>query len=226
MGLSSRNDQYVWGTILTKPKSTYHFLHLNSDELVDAIYSGPSVNEGNSFTLFINNGDSLTKFIGRQGTLVSINQTYPNSLIELTAVRYGCCDEPSNELYQAHYDPSKQNFIDSEGSYFIDDTEFPAQFEFRKLFRVTNESYHLRGTPEILNGEPEDYFFEKGNILATYNAGDTGVALTQKEDETGRIWWFVLMNPKQRYEYHIDEHFSKNNSWFGWMSSRFVEVIE
>ncbi len=212
--------------ILNKPGGYYHFLHLNADSLIDAVYSGPSVYEGNSFTLFINNGDSLKVAAGSQGTLLSISQTYPNSMVKLVLVRYGCCDEPSNELLEVHFNPIENAIINSKGYYFIDETEFPAMFTFRKPFMVVNKTYNLRGSPKILDDEPAGYHFEKGNIVATYNTGDLGMALAEKTDDTGRVWWFVLMNPKWSYDYHIDKNLSDNKGWYGWISSRYIEVLE
>jgi hypothetical protein len=211
--------------IVRKPNSTYHFLYINSDNLIDAIYSGPAINEGNSVSIFINDGNSLNHWEGRVGTLKSITQETPTSVLILTLIRYGCCDERSNEHFQLLIPPSSDELIETNGTYFIYDTEFPSEFTFRKPFKVINETYHLRAQPLILNGEPESDYFEKGNIVATYGTDDTGIALAQSTDETGRTWWFVVMDPKGNYTYHVRELYG-DNYWYGWMSNRFVELVK
>ena len=72
--------------------------------------------------------------------------------------------------------------------------------------------------------------------------GDEGVALAEFEDSTGRIWWFVRM--KNNISKPLSDYFYLNAEGekilaakmgtkttldrpiFGWLSSRYVEVIE
>ena len=92
---------------------------------------------------------------------------------------------------------------------------------YRYKIEVLNSPYYLRATPEIINDEFH-YHYEKGNIIAEFSKGDTGYALDQRTDNTGRVWYFVIMNPPQGngfHNYDIDRH----EKWLGWMSSRFLD---
>jgi len=101
----------------------------------------------------------------------------------------------------------------------------------------------LRKTPEINNRIDSSLVAEGlyGNIILEMAHGDEGVALAEYEDSTGRIWWFVSMKnniPKPLTDYfYLDakgEKYSRQNGYettldkpiFGWLSSRYVELIE
>lgn len=99
-----------------------------------------------------------------------------------------------------------------------------------KKFIVINDKYKLRESPFINDTyNVEDSDFEHmpvyGNTLAMYSKGSKGVAIAEQSDETGRIWWFVIMNEDAKTTY---SRFYKDDtdSKMGWMSSRFLEVIK
>jgi hypothetical protein len=81
-------------------------------------------------------------------------------------------------------------------------TKIPEQYFDKEIqFTVKNEKYYLRSELGEVNGS------FNGEILYTYTKGDKGKAFAEETDETGRIWWFVIMD----------------NGIAGWMSSRFLE---
>jgi hypothetical protein len=99
-----------------------------------------------------------------------------------------------------------------------------------KRFIVKNDKYKLREQP-VINDKYDAYesdFEHKpvyGNTLAEFSKGSKGEAIAEKSDETGRVWWFVIMDPDARAEYNRfygDQTASKA----GWMSSRFLEVLK
>lgn len=99
-----------------------------------------------------------------------------------------------------------------------------------KRFVVKNDKYKLREQP-VINDKYDDYesqFEQKpvyGNTLAEFSKGSKGEAIAEKPDDTGRVWWFVIMDSDAKAEYNRfygDQTASKA----GWMSSRFLEVIK
>ena len=105
--------------------------------------------------------------------------------------------------------------------------EFPKNLTLNVKFKVVNDKYTLRATPEIKNEFPISDYYEKGNLICELTKGDIGYAIASKTDETGRIWWFCIVESnieKDDTFYHIRKNHS-NEKWFGWISSRFVETI-
>lgn len=98
-----------------------------------------------------------------------------------------------------------------------------------KRFVVRNDKYKLREQPVIDDKHDEqESDFEGmpiyGNALAEFGKGSKGEAIAEKPDETGRVWWFVIMDGDAKVEYdrfYGDQKASKA----GWMSSRFLEVL-
>jgi hypothetical protein len=97
-----------------------------------------------------------------------------------------------------------------------------------KRIQVVEQRYRLRESPEI-DDKPYMNEFEGdkviGNVLAEFKTGDKGTAIAEKIDNTGRIWWFVIMDPvaEQTYTRFND---NKSQSTMGWMSSRYLKVIK
>jgi len=99
-----------------------------------------------------------------------------------------------------------------------------------KQFVVIDDKYKLRQQPFINDKyDAEDSDFEHmpvyGNTLAMYPKGSKGVAIAEKADETGSLWWFVIMDEDAKPTY---SRFYKDQteSKMGWMSSRHLEVIK
>lgn len=96
-----------------------------------------------------------------------------------------------------------------------------------KRFQVVEQLYRLRESPEI-EDKPYMNEFEGdeviGNVLAEFKKGDKGMAIAEKADNTGKIWWFVIMEPtaEQTYSRFYD---NKSQYTMGWMSSRYLKVI-
>ena len=69
----------------------------------------------------------------------------------------------------------------------------------------------------------------KGNITGEFTTGDEGIAYAAREDETGRVWWFVEMRDGRNRNMEtctaVDE-MDRPVGVYGWMSSRFVDVIK
>lgn len=105
----------------------------------------------------------------------------------------------------------------------------PEKRTLSKRFEVRHDKYRLREHP-VIDDKNDEYASDlegtpvHGNILAEFTKGSKGLAIAEKEDETGRVWWFVIMDVDAKAEYsrfYGDQKSSKA----GWMSSRFLKVI-
>jgi hypothetical protein len=79
--------------------------------------------------------------------------------------------------------------------------------------RIANISYEL-----LLN----DFHF-----LAIYSKGSTGTAIAKHIDQSGRLWWFVVMDhykKPSRSLFAPRNHNMISYKSTGWMSSRFLTV--
>jgi hypothetical protein len=100
-------------------------------------------------------------------------------------------------------------------------------------FRISNDRYNMRTDPEILELNENEVLFtpiQGQHISATFVAGDTGTAVAESEDDTGRTWWLVIMNQMPDSQYPTIFYEGNNSTDFyrpvGWISSRFVEIME
>lgn len=107
--------------------------------------------------------------------------------------------------------------------------EVPATFLPRpRAFTVANDRYLLRESPAIDPPTEEGADWNRweghGNALAEYGRGARGIALAERTDATGRVWWFVWMDGRTpprdaQFQEHED---GPRLDRLGWMSSRFL----
>ena len=205
--------------------SHYHPVHINLDDDIDLIFNGPSGGESFSVEIYLNNGGKLELIESEIGVISNVTRKFPDAPLSIDFLQYGCCDDPINFYQQWTILASNPgHVIKSSSYYFLEGTEFPEVWDRMTKFRVINSPYTLRATPEIINEKPFTYHFENGNILAEYSEGDTGYAISSKTDETGRVWWFVALNPPKKAGFSVYK-IKRNEKWLGWMSSRYVEKI-
>jgi hypothetical protein len=88
----------------------------------------------------------------------------------------------------------------------------------------------LRVQPEInnsYNNLPEDEIID-GNTAAIFPIDSRGFAIAEETDDTGRVWWFVIM---ENNESLIKSNLYPGNNkvmgyrTLGWMSSRYVRKL-
>lgn len=204
----------------------FHPIHINQDDEIDLIFNGPSGGESYAVEIYLNRGSKLELIVSELGGIHNVTRKFPDAPLSLDYIQYGCCDDPINFYQQWTILPNNPTtVIRSSSYYFLDKTEFPETWNSKLKFKVTNSPYTLRATPEIINDKPLSYHYEQGNKLAEYSDGDIGYALSSRTDETGRVWWFVAMNPPEKSGYSVYD-IRRNEKWLGWMSSNYVEKIE
>lgn len=205
----------------------FHFIDLDNDSDLDLIFDGWSGSEPMIIRLFLNiNGqfvEKMTQFID----LIDI-QFSNNKLSSMHIYNPGCCMEIFGHDYFYEFNILK----DSIDYWFVEhykyhnETERPKKMLEKPIkFEVANAKYYLRITPAI---DTKSWFYpdeSRGNLMKEYTTGDIGTAIAESTDETGRVWWYVIMEPKgyRTEKTNVESAFAPKIK--GWMSSRFVKVL-
>lgn len=232
------NDDLIEFLVKNKMLDNYlehfHSIDFDGNGDNDIIYSGPGLAESNQTIFYKKQKENYEKVFDVFGQIVSIWDFYPGSPICFMIIHYPF-DPPdilrNLEVYLPILENNEIRFRYSIGIRFIEHTVFPENNTLHIPFLVKNDSYFLRLSPEINNDT--DYFNREvlGNTIAEYPKGAKGLALAEKKDETGRVWWFVLMfnNEDPKNSFFSDLGSNNINGKYlnlGWMSSNFLEVIK
>lgn len=220
-----------WGGVpmqINRFVSCLHFMNLNNDTNPDVIYYGYSGSEANSTVILISKGVGFKKIFSDYGHLEKLEFDSLGNFHSFTIMYNGCCAEYIENQTRYNVDDLLKVTKDFRRS-IVDRTEEPKnRFDIPIRFKTLNDSYTLRSTAKIdnnpgsINGDSR-----KGNITAIYPKDSEGLAWAEKKDDTGRIWWFVEMDPysnlKDNIVYGLD---GKSSRIVGWISSRFVEIVK
>jgi hypothetical protein len=208
-----------------KYDSMFHFLHLNSDTLIDVIYEGWSGGEPDVSKFFYNTGDTF-KLQFEAYQYISDLILKDGRLESFTTVDFGCCAEyvEWEKLFKVNNDSLYLIYKKAKINQTVEPKTY---FKKTKKFIVENSPYYLRYEPKINDDELYSPWMESiGNRVAEYTKGDQGIAFAEKTDSTGRIWWFVEMQEKKNIQYNIIYESETNKSkYLGWMSSKFLKEI-
>lgn len=208
-------------------------MDFDRDGLDDIVFEG-----------FLNGGESehvvflhrtlfgLDKIFDVMGYVTEVSHPSASNL-QLTIKHYGCCDNVITNIEQyTLVDLDNQPSFTLIGKYaFVDHVSaiFPTSFFHSPIqFETTQPAYSLRFMPEI-NDSTEYTRYLTGNRTGIYPGGSIGVALAEKTDDAGRIWWFVYMkNNLAPIELYVHPGFNNIRSpyVYGWMSSRYLTVLE
>jgi hypothetical protein len=220
----------------------YRFVDFSGDGVTDVIYSGWNVDcdgaagEGRATRFYHVQRDSARLVFHGLGIITDMTRPSPLAPVAFVLRYGGCCGDPRMFVawYSATTESGSLRFAVADKIMYFRNLGHPTRyFERPRRFRVTNEIYNLRWTPQV-DDESEDYFFDpehRGNTLAQFQRDAGGVALGASPDSTGRVWWLVLMDPSSRpVSYVIDDNDDYNGGppprWLGWMSSRFLETVD
>lgn len=203
-------------------KGFTHVVNLNNDSLPDVIIYWTDFYNENLLEIYTNKGDSLSLRLREHGQITRIEKGLPTSPLQISMNEVKYSSQPFLAEYKeitffADPDEIKVTKVD-----YYEDTEFPDDLKFHTLFEVSQPKYRLRKSPKIDNK----------NVIQELTQGDRGIALAEKEDETGRTWWFVKVfnnidkSSSDFYYINLEEPNRISNQCFGWISSRFVKKIE
>lgn len=225
--------------------SDFHFVDFSGDGLDDVIYSGAwyvrnengfGAREGSHFKLYQVMDGRAVEVMDHHGIIQRIFRGRPGEPASFRAVHYGCCADPEWSL--DYYRPLRGgDTVRFEGYRKVmarEGVQLPTTFLPRpRAFTVDNDRYLLRDSPAIddaatdANGDDWYRWGGRGNALAEYGRGARGVALAERTDATGRVWWFVRMDGRTPPR---DAQFDERNNGgirldrLGWMSSRFLRA--
>lgn len=216
--LKNKNNTFVHSVIL---QSLFKF-DFNFDGISELIYYGFN-GSTTQLEILAKKGDEFKTIY--KDDKASLLEFQIDSIKRNTIIKYVHQSGAGSDIGIFHeLSISDKLEIDKDKAYFYSYTELPVHTEFIKRFVVLNEQYNLRLNPEITD-----------NIIAVFTKNDEGTALASKKDSTGRVWWFVKMDnnidkPKENFSYikseFLNSETAAQNQWFGWISSRYVNVIK
>lgn len=220
-------------------KSGSNLVDINGDNELDLLVHIKGFWNGDGIEIYLSNNGTLGKVFTKAGNVTFISKETPTSPFYLTIVtnRYSNFPFLSDYTELTIYNHNGETIVNTKTTHFFEGTEFPEQITINKPFKVLQEKYNLRKTPLIDNEVKYDI---KGNIILELTTGDTGIALAEKTDDTGRVWWFVKVqnniekpldeffyidSKEEKYRIKKGKTLTINQPMFGWISSRFVKEI-
>ncbi|OFY08316.1 MAG: hypothetical protein A2W99_07000 [Bacteroidetes bacterium GWF2_33_16] len=213
---------------------SFHVIDIDRDGVKDIVYSGECGLEGGSTVIFRNNGESFDELLSVIGEIHQVSELNSNLPFSFTLRNYACCGGFTDVF-------EKYILVKENGNYlyklqlredYVSETVFPeTYFEKPIAFKTVREKYNLRFSPVIDDtSEVARPYEDYGNTVRTYPANSIGYAIAEKKDETGRIWWFVRMDNKTaiglEYTRKVGDNSEEPTFSLGWMSNRFVEIID
>lgn len=217
---------------LTELDSCLHVFDFNNDGLDDIIFDGWSGGEPRLIEIFINTGQTFEKiFTDYQG--IKKLTFEKNRVTKLYIDDWGCCCDYTdrNKIYEVDYSSKIPSLRIVSQLQYINNTVFPESYFNKPVkFEVINNNYNIRLSPVIDDTTHNGYCGElrNGNYTGKLKSGDTGYALAEKKDATGRTWWYVAINPNEKIleSLYFDAQDEPKSYKLGWISSRYVKIIE
>ena len=215
-----------------------HIVDFNGDGLDDVIFYGkgswePELKTGdpNKIKIFINTGDSFVNiFTGYHEIYKIVVENGRVNKLYIKAV-WCCCEYiERNKIYHVDYSSKLPKVNRINEMQVVHWGEFPSKYFDNPInFEVLNNKYNIRFSPVIDDTTEVNFCGDErnGNSLGKIKSGSIGYALAEKIDSTGRVWWFVAIDPKSEiYEslYYSDK-ICPDSYKLGWISSRFVKEI-
>jgi len=206
----------------------FHVLDIDGDKQKEIIYNGFNGSEGEMIVIIESSSSGYKISLKVFGRIVDISNN--KNTAEFIFLDYSCCGGYVDHLETYRYNAKIRTFELVKSLAKVDETVLPRNQIEPIKFKVVNERYNLRLSPEIVTGLTSGSFdfdpIENQNIIAVYSSGDTGTAIAESTDETGRVWWFVIMDSypdKSKSVFYKGNNIFDNYNPVGWISSRYVE---
>lgn len=206
----------------------FHFVDLDHDSDKDLIFTGWSGAEPVWVRILMNQGGTY-KEVFHVFQSIKRMEFRAGRLSHLTIEDPGCCAEYVLfvEDYRVDAKQDQLMFKLTNRTALVQGTEVPRDlFATPISFSVLNDKYFMRSSPK-LDTVDQYYYGEPGidNIIAEFKKGTRGKSLAEQTDNTGRVWWFVEIDPKFR---PVNSKFydleSKPTKLRGWMSSKYLKA--
>ena len=207
----------------------FHFVDLDNDTDLDLVFTGWSGGEPVCVRIYANIKGEYKEVFESYQEITKIEFT-SNKLSRILIHDPGCCAAyiAFDEDYSFNVKKDDFKFKLTNRTGLLYPTEEPTdKFDTPINFEVLNDKYYLRLTPNI---DTVDQAFaedmQPDNVIAEFKKGTKGIAYAQRTDDTGRVWWFVEIDPKDKPTkslfYDIDEKPTKVK---GWMSSNYLKKL-
>ena len=210
-----------------------HIIDFNGDGLDDIIYNGYLCSEAEYIIIYINTGKSFTKIFTETQQIHKME--IKNGKVYQLYIRDGgcCCDYIGiNKIFSVDYNAALPKISPISKMQYVNNSveKYPSHYFDKYIkFEVLNNKYNIRFSPVIDDSTEVGYcgIEENGNSLGKLKSGSIGYALAESVDSTGRIWWFVAIEPTSEIykSIYYDDTISPDTYKLGWISSRFVKEI-
>lgn len=205
---------------------------ISGDGIDDLILSNPCASEEMNNHFWVKKDSKYYHSAHIVGTVLKIYKADDSNALSIVTSSDWCCAPyvGSVNLFTPMITDEKIQYkLKKRVKEFVSLT-VPEKRMFEKRFIVKNDKYNLRDSPVVNDKYDADISaFEGmavyGNTLAQFVKGSKGTAIAEKIDDTGRVWWFVIMAEDAKADYNRF-YGDDNASKMGWMSSRFLEVIK
>lgn len=217
----------------------FHFVDFSGDGVPDVIYDGAwFVRNENGFGALEGSHVKLYQVMGGRAVLVLdhhgvVQRIWPARAgrpASFRLVHHGCCSDPEWAL--EYFRPVQRGdtvryemwhrLLGRAG------LDVPTEFLPRqRRFTVDSDRYMLRDTPRVDDVADDVWprWEGRGNVMAVYGRGARGIAMAERADSTGRVWWFVRMDgrtPPREAQIEENPDHPVRTDRLGWMSSRFL----
>lgn len=207
----------------------FHFIDLDNDTDLDLVFTGWSGGEPVCVRIYGNTDGKYQKVFEAYQEIINAEFT-DKKLSRVLIHDPGCCAAyiEFDEDYSFEVKKDDFKYRMTNRTALLYPTEEPKdKFERPINFEVLNDKYYLRLTPKI---DTIDQVFaedmQEDNVIAEFKRGARGQAYAEKQDSTGRVWWFVEIDPKHKptksFFYDINE---KPTKLKGWMSSNYLKRL-
>jgi len=210
-----------------------HVYDFNADGKDDLIFTGMSGGEPNEIAFILNTASGF-KLVFKTFQYIWNLELDHHKISTIYIYDNGCCASyiNFNKIYHADYTNKEPEFKLTYLTASVNISSFPQKFLSKPIyFETINDDYKLRLSPKINDIDTVGYGGElrKGNTIGLLARGTKGRTIATTKDNTGRIWWFVELNPESKIKesvFYEDEDSKKIAGKMGWISSRFVKVIK
>ncbi|MBS1525684.1 MAG: hypothetical protein JST19_08550 [Bacteroidetes bacterium] len=213
-------------------KKDLHVYDLNADGKNDLIFTGESGGEPREVA-FILNTSSGFRVVFKSFQYVWGLDFDHNKISTIYIKDDGCCADyvDFNKIYHVDYTKDEPEFNLTYVSANIHNATFPKRHFSKPIyFQVINNNYKLRSDPVINDKDSVGYGGDMhlGNTIGLLTKGTWGRAIGESKDSTGRVWWFVELEPEANIKesvFYEDEGTKRKAAKMGWISSRYVKLL-
>lgn len=200
-----------WDSTSFENFSSYlHLVHINSDHLLDAIYSGEYCGEGMLTYVMINNGNTYEIVYYSLGEIKYLNLR-DRIVNEFYLEEVGCCDDIRANVHNCHaYDSANNIRFDCKLGADYSWVELPhGLYPNPKLGNVSAKKLTLRMSPKIENSPYDENFEIHGNIIGSLLQKEKITVWTEDKDTKGRKWYFI-----------------QAKGTIGWVMAKYIKILK